>query len=200
MNNKHLVLSIALVFGSLSVCAYDGDSVDQQQGELFRKARGEVVGTITDKFQGWYNNLVPAQPAPTTEQPVVAIEDVVAQPDQTEVLPITARSVEVEPAIEDQSSDVTVDANSTLNGLRDYLPTFEINKAALIKYGVGAVIAVTVGGLTYVAYKNGSLKKFGVAVKNHPILSSLIVAHIAWIVYLHQTGQFASNFAEPAKS
>ena len=200
MNNKHLVLSIALVFGSLSVCAYDGDSVDQQQGELFRKARGEVVSNITDKFQALYHALVPVQSAPTTEQPVVVSDDVTVQPDQTEVLPITSRSVEIEPVTEDQSSDVTVDTNATLNGLRDYLPTFEINKAALIKYGVGAVIAVTIGGLTYVAYKNGSLKKFGVAVKNHPILSSLIVAHIAWMVYLHQTGQFASNFEEPAKS
>ena len=199
MNNKHLVLSIALVFGSLSVCAYDGDSVDQQQGELFRKARAEA-GNIAEKFQALYHNLMPVQSTSTTEQPVVVSDDVVAQPDQTEVLPITSRSVEIEPVTEDQSSDVTVDTNATLNGLRDYLPTFEINKAALIKYGVGAVIAVTIGGLTYVAYKNGSLKKFGVAVKNHPILSSLIVAHIAWMVYLHQTGQFASNFEEPAKS
>ncbi len=62
------------------------------------------------------------------------------------------------------------------------------SKEVAIKFGVGAIALVTIGSITYVLYKNGTLKEIGKAAQKHPYISAgcvstLLASIVGVLVY-----------------
>lgn len=192
MNNKHLVLGMMLVSVSLSTRAYDGDLSDETQKALVGQF-ASYFESIAAELHNWRNGTNVQNPASQIVE--VSTEPVGEAPAEVRSANIPSESSEPnqsQAGNQNQEPEIiNLDQSTFFGGLRDQITSINVTKETLIKYGAGAIIAVTISGVTYVLYKNGSFKKFGTAVKNHPVLSTVIAAHVAFLAYLIHTGQKA---------
>lgn len=134
----HTTMAMEAFEDTLTISDENVDAIDKTAGTFFNKVRGGIA-----LAQEGLKEAV-AKSASKLEQLKTEADSGQDSPDP-EVAP---------------QPEVSVDAQEA--------PVIETNRSYLVRYGAGAVVAVTVAGVTYVLYKNGTLKQWGTAIKQHP--------------------------------
>lgn len=97
---------------------------------------------------------------------------------QTEVVVVKQDESENSQTVNNNESELSVIPGTDLSRLQEIGASVQAlcTREAAIKFGIGAVALVTVGGVTYVLYKNGTLKKLADACKEHPYIAGGSIA------------------------